>query len=268
MTDFLLYLAAGAAAGALAGLFGVGGGLIIVSILMYLFSALHFSEQIIMHLALGTSFATILLTSLSSARAHNLKGNVIWSIVYRLALPVMAGTLAGSFLASRLDVFWLKGVFAIFVLLVATQLILNMAPNPHRQLHGKTGLSIVGAIIGFVSSLVGIGGGTMTVPYLVYCNANIRQAIGTSAATGFPIALAGTVGYIFTGLQAGGLPQWSVGFVYVPAFAGITLASILAAPWGAALAHRLPMPALKRLFALLLYFVALNMLREILVTVS
>lgn len=265
--DFLVYFAVGLVSGTLAGLFGVGGGLIIVSILVYLFEAFHFAERLVMHLALGTSFAVILLTSVSSARAHHLRSNIDWKTVGILAFPVMAGAFSGSLLAAHLNITWLKTVFAIFVMLVATQLAVGMTiSGPKKQLHGRVGSALAGVMIGFISSLVGIGGGTLTVPYLVHCNINIRRAVGTSAAVGFPVALAGMAGYIVTGLNISSLPEWSVGFIYLPAFAGIALASILAAPFGAALAHYLPMHILKRLFALLLYFVALNMLKGILVT--
>ncbi|HEY8117693.1 MAG TPA: sulfite exporter TauE/SafE family protein [Methylophilaceae bacterium] len=258
--EFLLYLAAGAAAGILSGLFGVGGGLIIVSILTLAFSALGFAEANIMHLALGTSLATIVLTSISSARAHHRLGNVNWQVVQQITPGIIIGTLLGAILAAHLNSLWLKGVFAVFVFGVATQLLLNIKPAPHRNLPRPLLVSLMGAIIGVVSSLVGIGGGTLSVPFLIHCNTDTRHAIGTSAAIGLPIAVAGTVGYIYTGVGVGQLPPLSLGFVYLPAFAGIAITSMATAPFGAALAQRLPVPTLKRLFALLLYIVGAKML--------
>lgn len=254
-SEFLLYLVAGAFAGLLSGLFGVGGGIVIVPILAFLFIGLHFPETHLMHLALGTSLATIVLTSISSARAHHRKGNVNWPVVRQIAPAVIIGTLLGTLVAAQLHSIWLKLVFALFILVVATQLLLDFTPSSHRQLPGRMGISVIGALIGVVSSLVGIGGGTLSVPFLIYCNSDARSAIGTSAAIGLPIATAGTLGYVLTGLSSPHLPELSLGFIYLPAFAGIALASIFTAPLGATLAQRLPIHTLKRLFALLLYIV-------------
>lgn len=259
-SEFLLYLVAGAFAGLLSGLFGVGGGIVIVPILTFLFIAQHFPEPHIMHLALGTSLATIVLTSISSTRAHHRKGNVNWTVVRQFAPAVIIGTLLGTLVAAQLHSIWLKLVFALYILVVATQLLLDFTPNPHRQLPGRTGISSIGALIGVVSSLVGIGGGTLSVPYLIYCNTDMRRAIGTAAAIGLPIATAGALGYVLTGLGIQHLPEWNLGFVYLPAFAGVACASIFTAPLGATLAQRLPARTLKRMFALLLYIVGIKML--------
>lgn len=245
--EILLYLLTGAVTGVLSGLFGIGGGIVIVGMLAYLFTQMGFPEAHIMHMALGTSLATIMLTSISSARAHHHKGNVAWPIVRQLALPIVAGTLLGSVLAAQLHSNWLKLIFAIFLLAVATQLLLNLKPHPHRQLPVPWLNSLVGGFIGVISSLVGIGGGTVSVPYLVYCNIDLRRAIGTSSALGLPIAVAGAIGYAANGLGLN-LPPYSLGFIYLPAFAGIAVASVATAPLGARLAHRLPTDVLRRLF--------------------
>jgi len=262
-TEFLLYIAAGAFAGLLSGVFGVGGGIVLVPILSFLFMGLHFPETHLMHMVLGTSLATIILTSISSARAHRLKNNVNSTLVIKMAPSVIVGTLLGTLLASQLHSVWLKIVIAAFELCIATQLMLNLNPSPYRSLPGSIVLGLVGGLIGVASSLIGIGGGTLIVPYLIYCNLDPRQTIGTSAAIGLPIAVTGTLGYIFTGLTTQfvhPLPQPSLGFVYLPAFIGIAIASVLTAPVGAALAQRLPILVLKRLFALLLYIVSIKMI--------
>ena len=217
-----------------------------------------------MHLALGTSLATIGLTSISSALAHHRLGNVNWLVVRQITPGIIIGTLLGALLAAHLNSHLLKAVFAVFVLAVATQLLLNIKPSPHRNLPGNLGISLTGTGIGVVSSLVGIAGGTLSVPFLLYCNTDTRHAIGTSAAIGLPIAVAATSAYIFTGLGVEQLPPLSLGFIYLPAFAGIAFASILSAPWGVALAQRLPVATLKRLFTLLLFIIGIRMLWEVL----
>ena len=262
--EFVLFLLTGAFAGILSGLLGVGGGMVIVPILLLLLGQHHFPPAQLMHVALGTSLATIILTSLASARAHHGHGNVNWQVVRRITPGIIAGTLFGAWLAARMHANSLKIVFVIFVFYVGTQLLLDFCPPPSRTLPGKAKLSAAGGLIGMISSLVGIGGGTMTVPFLVCCKCHMREAVGTSSAVGFPIAVAGTIGYIAAGMQVAGLPPYSLGFVYLPAVAGITMASMLTAPIGAKMAQTLPVPLLKKLFALLLYGLGLKMLLGIL----
>jgi len=254
-----LYLAGGALAGVLAGMLGVGGGLVIVPILTFIFTAHHFPSQHVLHLALGTSLSTILFTSVSSARAHHRRGAVNWQTVRRVAPGIAIGCLAGAWLAAHLQTGPLKILFVAFEFYVGTQMLLEFAPNPVRTLPGRFGMAGVGAIIGGVSSLVGIGGGTLSVPFMVFCNRNMQEAVGTSAAIGFPIALFGTLGFVLAGQGVETLPSQAVGFIYLPALAGLVLASMLTAPLGARLAHRLPVPVLKKLFAVLLYGLGLKM---------
>lgn len=260
MEFWLLYLAVGVVAGFLAGLLGVGGGLIIVPALAFIFAAQHFPQDYILHLALGTSLASILFTSVSSLRAHHAHGAVNWSIVRGIAPGIVAGTLLGTLVAAHLSTGFLKIFFVLFVYYVATQMLLNIKPKPSRQLPGHIGMFAAGGVIGSVSSLVGIGGGTLSVPFMTWCNVKLHQAIGTSAAIGFPIAAAGAVGYILTGLPAKMLPEYSLGFLYLPALAGLVVASVLTAPFGARLAHRLPVTRLKKIFAWLLYAIGTRML--------
>lgn len=258
--ELLIFILAGALAGTLSGLFGVGGGLIIVPIFSMAFTSLAFPEQHVMHMALGTSLASIIFTSLASMAAHHNKLNVDWNIVRTLALAVMLGTFFGSFVVAGLPTASLKLIFAIFISAVATQLILNLIPNPHRKLPGLLGTNAIGILIGIISSLVGIGGGTLAVPFLIYCNIAIRKAIGTSAALGLPISLSGCFGFVLSGWTTPNLPAYSLGYVYMPAVICVALISIITAPWGVRLAHNISTLYLTRAFAVLLYAIGLRML--------
>jgi uncharacterized membrane protein YfcA len=261
---WLLYLATGALAGFLAGLLGVGGGLVIVPVLALIFAAQHFPSGQIMHLALGTSLASIMFTSVSSLRAHHAHGAVDWQVVRGITPGIIVGTLAGTVVAAQLSSAFLKVFFVVFLYYVATQMMMNIKPKPSRELPGMMGMFGAGGVIGAVSSLVGIGGGTLSVPFMTWCNVRLHQAIGTSAAIGFPIAAAGAAGYIANGWALETLPAYSLGFVYLPALAGLVAASVPAAPLGARLAHRLPVARLKKFFALLLYMLGTRMLLSLL----
>jgi len=259
MTAWLLYIALGAFAGVLAGLLGVGGGLVIVPMLSFIFVAQGLPAEHILHLALGTSLASIMFTSISSLRAHHGRGAVNWLVVRRITPGIMLGTFFGSWVAAQLSTGFLKIFFVIFLFYVAIQMLLNIKPKPHRQLPGSVAMTAVGGLIGGVSSLVGIGGGSMSVPFMIWCNAAMHTAVGTSAAIGFPIALAGAAGYLVNGLAVA-LPSQTVGFIYLPALLGVAGASILTAPLGARLAHSLPIDKLKKVFALLLLVMGTKML--------
>lgn len=260
MLEWAAYLALGLFAGFVAGLLGVGGGLIIVPVLTFIFAAQHFPDQYVIHLALGTSLASIIFTSISSLRAHHAHGAVNWKIWREVTPGIVSGTLLGSVLAAYLSAYFLKAFFAGFVFYAGTQMLLDIKPKPSRELPGLPGMFAAGNVIGAVSSLVGIGGGTLSVPFMTWCNIKLHQAIGTSAAIGLPIAVAGAVGYIANGLNVSGLPPHSLGFVYLPALAAIVAASVLTAPLGAKAAHRLPVAKLKRIFAILLYTLGIRML--------
>lgn len=260
MTYILLYLAVGALAGVLAGLLGVGGGLVIVPMLTFIFTSQHMPGPFILHLALGTSLASIMFTSISSLRAHHSRGAVNWQVFRRITPGILAGTLAGSWVAAQLSTGFLKGFFVFFLYYVAIQMLLNVKPKPARQLPGAGGMFGIGGFIGGVSSLVGIGGGSMSVPFLVWCNVSLHNAIGTSAAIGFPIAIAGAVGYVANGLAVPTLPSHSLGFVYLPALLGVAGVSVVTAPLGARLAHDMPVQQLKKVFAFLLIAMGTKML--------
>lgn len=260
METLLLYLATGAVAGVLAGLLGVGGGLIIVPALAFIFATQGVPDAIAMHMALGTSLATIVMTSTSSVRAHHKRGAVLWQVVWRLTPGIVVGTLMGAMLADMLSSGTLKHIFGIFALLVALQMGLGAKPAPHRRLPGRSGMGLAGWIIGGVSAIVGIGGGSLTVPFLTWCRVGIHNAVATSSACGLPIALAGSLGFIITGWNETALPAYSSGYIYWPAMAGIATASVLFAPLGAKFAHALPADILKKFFAIFLALLGTRML--------
>lgn len=260
LSTLLFYLTLGLFAGVMAGLLGVGGGLIIVPTLAWIFHHQQVDDAIVMHLAIGTSLATIVVTSISSVRAHHRRGAVLWPIFWRLTPGIVVGAWLGAAIADALPSAVLSKVFAVFVLTVAAQMGFGAKPAPHRELPGTAGMLTAGGVIGAVSAIVGIGGGSLTVPFLTWCNIAIRQAVATSSACGLPIALAGALGFVVTGLNAAGRPDWSLGYVYGPALVGITLTSMLSAPLGAKLAHTLPTEMLKKVFAAFLTLVGVKML--------
>ncbi len=261
---WLAYPLLGVFAGFVAGLFGVGGGLTIVPLLFMIFTAQAFPVEHSMHLALGTSMATIVFTSIASMRAHHGHGAVRWDIVKSFAPGLVIGTLSGSFIATWVPTRPLAMVFTAIVYYASLQMILDFKPKPHSQLPGTVGMVVAGTVIGVVSSLVAAGGGFLSIPFMVYCNVVIHHAVGTSAALGFPIAVAGTVGYIVSGLKTPGLPEYSLGYVYLPAFIGVVAISFLMAPVGARLAHKLPVKQLKRAFGGFLALLASKMLHGLL----
>ncbi|MCB1189885.1 MAG: sulfite exporter TauE/SafE family protein [Leptospiraceae bacterium] len=250
----------GSIVGLLAGMFGVGGGVIIVPFLTMTFTSLNFSPEIISHLALGTSMGSILFTSVSSFTAHHRHGSVYWDAVFKIVLGILIGTFMGSFVVSMLSTLYLQIIFIVFEFYIATYILLDIKASPSRSLPGRVGMSIAGYLIGFISSLVGIGGGILSTTFLTWCNVNIQKAIGTSAAIGFPIALAGSLGYIINGWGIAQLPEYSLGFVYLPALGGLIITGMLFAPVGANIANKLPVKKLRKLFALFLYVIGFKML--------
>jgi len=255
--EILAYLITGAIAGLLAGLLGIGGGLVIVPALAVLFRQQGFAGDTLMHFAIGTSLATIVVTSISSLLAHQRRGSVHWHAVRSLTPGIVLGALGGAWLARQISSPELGVVFGVFEVLVAGQLLAGRQPAPHRVLPGSAGLGAAGTVIGAVSALLGIGGGTLTVPYLLWNRIDIRTAVGTAAACGLPIAAAGAVGFALGGAGAGEL---STGFIYWPAAVGIVATSVLLAPPGARLAHHLPRPVLQRIFALVLLVIGARMI--------
>lgn len=261
MEWWLAYLLLGAMVGFFAGLLGIGGGLIMVPVLTFIFSAQHFPVDRILHLALGTTMAAIIFTSISSLRTHHAHSAVNWQIVRHLTPGIVIGTLGGATLAGALSSQFLSMIFVVFIFYAATQMLLRIPPQPSRQLPGRVGMFAAGNVIGAISSLVAIGGGLLTVPFLSVCNVRLQQAIGTAAAVGFPIALAGATGYITNGMaQSQALPEYSLGYVYLPALGWIVLASMLTAPLGARTTHTVQTDTLRRIFVTLLYLLGIKML--------
>jgi uncharacterized membrane protein YfcA len=252
----------GGLAGVMAGLLGIGGGALIVPVLVIVFEGQGVNPQVIMQSALGTSLATIVFTAISSTLAHHRRGAVNWEIFRGIAPGIVIGTFAGAFVADLMTTRALKILFIIFMFAIAAQFARGTtATAAHaRGLPGRPGMGLAGLVIGVASALFGIGGGSLSVPFMTWCRVPVKQAVATAAAIGLPIAVAGATGYLVAGLDAPGLPPWSVGYIVLPAFAGIVVASTLAAPLGARLAHRLSDVTLRRIFALFVTILGLRML--------
>ena len=257
------YLAIGLAVGFLAGLFGIGGGMIMVPMLVFVFTAKEFPAEHMMHLSLATSMATIVFTSLSSVRAHHRHEAVDWAVARAMAPGIVAGALAATLVAGFVPTRPLAIFYTGFMFYAATQTFFDVKPKGSRQLPGPAGLFVAGTAVGGFSSVLAAGGAFLSIPFLAWCNVPLKRAIGTAAANGFPIAVAGTAGYVLNGLRVEGLPQGSLGYVYLPALALIVAASMPVAPLGARLAHRLPVKRLRIVFALLLLGLALRMLANL-----
>jgi len=256
------YLALGAFIGFFSGLLGIGGGSAMVPVLALIYSAKGFAPGHVVHLALGTAIATILFTSASSVRSHHQRKAVNWGAMLSMMPGIMAGTFGGALLAGQLDARVLTVAFTLLIYFMATQMLLDHNPAAVSGLPGPARLSAAGGGIGFLASLTGTAGASLTVPYLVKRGLGVHEAIGTAAAAGWPLALAGTLGYTAAGAGQPGLPDWSVGYVYLPALAWIVVASMALAPVGARVAHRTPGRTLKRVFAVVLYLLATNMLLQ------
>lgn len=252
----------GSCTGFLAGLLGIGGGMILTPFLTMLLPYAGIPDDHIVHLAIATSLATIMFTSMSSVRAHNKRGAVLWSIVWGVAPGILVGALGGAKIASLLPTFWITMVFVCFVGFSAFKMFMNSKPSPSREMPGKLGQFGAGTAIGVVSALVGAGGGFISVPFMLWCNVQMKNAVGTSAALGFPIAAAGTIGYIVTGLGVTGLPGFpeTIGYIHLPALLCVAVASVCTAPLGAKVAHSINTKPLKKIFACNLLVLASYML--------
>jgi uncharacterized membrane protein YfcA len=246
----------GLCTGFLAGLLGIGGGMLMVPFVTIILTSKGYPSEYTVKMAVATSLATICFTSLSSVRAHQRRGAVLWPIVRLLAPGILLGSLLGAHLAVALPGKALGILFAIFVAFSATQMFADRKPKPTRTLPGRLGTFGMGGVIGMLSALVGAGGAFVSVPFMTWCNVKIHDAVGTSAALGFPIALAGTVGYIWAGRNLPAMPAGSVGYLYVPGLVVISLASMAMAPLGARTAHSMDIRPLKKAFAVVLYILA------------
>jgi uncharacterized membrane protein YfcA len=258
----------GLCAGFLAGLLGIGGGMVMVPFMTIILTNRGVAPELTVKMAIATSMATIVFTSISSVRAHHKRGAVRWDLVKKLAPGIILGSMLGS-----LGVFaLLKGsslaiFFAVFVGFSATQMFLDKKPPPSREIPGTAGLLGAGSVIGFVSGLVGAGGGFISVPFMTRVNVPIHNAVATSAALGFPIALANASGYVLSGVSLAHLPPFSLGYIWLPALLVIASCSVMTAPLGAKAAHKLPVKRLKRIFASILYLLAVYMLYKGLATI-
>ena len=256
----LAFLVTGAVSGLLAGLLGIGGGAIIVPSLMLLFAGMHAGDEWIPHQAVATSLATVIATGAAAAWAHHRRGAVRWDLLMSLVPGLLFGAWLGAFVGGWLPDLWLKRLFGLFLLFSSFKLLSQPSPKPAQAPPSALGLAGPATVFGALSALLGIGGGILIVPYLARQGIALRHAVGTSSACGVPMAMAGTLGFVLTGWGRAGLPAHSIGFVYWPAALAIIAASMPMATIGARLAHRLPTPMLKRVFALLLLLVGLRLL--------
>ena len=256
----VFYALAGIFAGLIGGMIGLSGGVIIVPVLHFLFIQQGFPLEILMQLAVTTSLATIIVTSSSATYVHHKKGAVLWPAVNRLAPGLLIGACLGAVLADYVSSTVLRTIFGVFEILVGIQIWLDFKPKAHSALPGTPGLVGSGAGIGLLSTLMGIGGGTLTVPFLLWCNVNMRNAVAVSSACGFPIAVAATIALIIVGWDEQVVPAHSLGYLYWPAALIISAMTVFSAPLGARLAHFLPIVTLKRVFAVVLVIVGIRML--------
>ena len=255
----LALLAMGCVGGFAAGLLGIGGGMILVPFITMVLTARQVPDELVVHMAIATSLGTIMFTSLSSVRAHHQHGAVVWRIVALLAPGILVGSTIGPWIGKQMDTATLSVFFGVFVTFSATQMLINKKPAAARDLPKAPGMFAAGGVIGVLAGLVGAGGGFVSVPFMTWCGVRIHQAVATSAALGFPIALAGTLANIAYGWGEPGLPAYSLGFIYVPALLIIVAASVVMAPIGARTAHRMPVRQLQRVFAVILYSLAAYM---------
>ena len=261
MMEWLGFGLAGIAAGLVAGLFGIGGGLIIVPILIMVFSWQSMSPDVAIHVAIGTSLMTITITSLSSMRAHHRYGTIRWSLVGRLTPGLVVGSLSGALIAASLSSEILRTIFALFALLMAIRMWLPPPYAVSPRLLTSPFMGGFSLITGVISAMVGIGGGTLVVPYLVMAGQEMQKAVGTAAACGFPIAVSGVIGFVWMGSQVAAVDtEWQSGFIHWPAFLGIISTSVFTAPLGARLASALPDKRLSQMFSLVLLVVGLLLL--------
>lgn len=263
MTLFLICALIGVFAGLLGGALGLGGGVVIVPPLIYLYHAMGIDPQVVAQLAVGTSLCTIIVTSISSVHTHHRVGFVRWPVAFRLGVGIVVGALIGAVIADRLSGPMLTRLFGVFAVLVALQMLLSgrrKQQQGEERVPGSAGLAGAGGVIGTISSLFGIGGGSLTVPFLSWCRLPMQNAVAISAACGLPIALAGTLGFMATGWGKPELPEWALGYVYFPAALAIVVTSFPMARVGARLSHRLPSATLKRIFAVVLIVIGTELM--------
>ncbi|WP_439134608.1 sulfite exporter TauE/SafE family protein [Pseudomaricurvus sp.] len=259
LTTLIVFAVVGVAAGLIAGLFGLGGGVVMVPAMIYTFGVLAFPQEVTVHLAVGTSLACIVVTASVASWTHWQKGAVDVSLLKPLVPGVIVGAWLGGMVAAQLAGHALKLAFAVFLIFVAITMLKAVSAEGGKS-PGRVKLGLAAVVIGGFSSLFGVGGGSMTVPYLRFCGVAMARAVATSAALGLPIALSGAISYMVQGWNQADLPPWSLGYVYLPAFLGLVVCSAPASRLGAKLAHRLPSERLQKAFAVVLLLVAAQLL--------
>jgi len=263
LSDIAVLLLCGSISGFLAGLLGIGGGMILVPFMILVFNHLNFEPDLIVHMAIASGMATTVFTSLSAIWAHHKNSSIDWGLVRSLSPGLVMGSLiGGSEIFEALDTSWLSLFFAVFIVYTSIQMIINKKPKPGRDLPGSLGLFSFGAFAGTLSSLLGAGGAFVNVPFMLWCNVKPHIAMASSSGLGFPIAIAATIGYMYGSWSHPNLPPGSLGFVYVPAVACIVVVSIFTAPWGAKMAGKLNVAQLKRIFGVMLFIIAAFMFNE------
>ena len=261
MIEYSIFILLGVFSGLIAGLLGIGGGLIVVPMLLFIFPLIGLPDNgHMVHLAIGTSLATIVFSSIASVHTHNRHGGVQWPLFLKISPGVVIGSILGASIAHYLPGDILKKVFGVIEILIALQMGLGKQPSPHRNLPGTVPLSFLGLSVGSIASIMGMGGGALTTPFFLWCNVAARSAIATSAAIGLPSSLAGAAGYIVTGWGEAGLPAWSFGYIYLPALISIVIPGLFFARIGANLTQKLPAKTLKRIFSIVLVILGINML--------
>ncbi|MDG2091785.1 MAG: sulfite exporter TauE/SafE family protein [SAR86 cluster bacterium] len=258
LVELLAYLLVGSFAGILAGMFGVGGGIIIVPVLVFVFSFLGFEDSYLVHIAIGTSLATIFFTGISSTRSHYLKGSIDAKAFFPIAIGISFGAILGAFIASSLNGDILRKIIGIFAFLIAIQMMFNQNRNIKKSTNQIVSM-LTGVGIGSASSVLGIGGGSFTVPFFKYNGIDMKTAIGTAAACGIPIAFFGSLSFITIGLNEEGLPPLALGFIYMPAMFLISLVSVFTASIGAGMAHAISDKILTILFSTLMIIISTYM---------
>jgi uncharacterized membrane protein YfcA len=259
-----VYLLIGAVIGFMSGLLGIGGGMVLVPIMLYVFGLqgpeAGFPPDHLMHMALATAMATIPFTTASSVRAHHARGGIGWNIVTGMLPGLALGAVLATVVAGKVPGRPLAIFFAAFILYAATSMFFDLKPKGTRELPGWLGLGFVGTVVSFLSTFLAAGAAFLTIPFMAWCNVPLKRAVGTAAAIGFPLGLVASLGYVYAGLQAGPLPRYSLGFIYLPALALIVAPSMLTAPLGARLSHRMPVKQLRMIFAFTLYVIAGRMI--------
>lgn len=258
----LVYGGTGCIVGLIAGVLGIGGGMIIVPALLYIFQhTQQVPETMVMHFAAGTSLTIMIFTAQASVRAHVRRGGVLWSAFYKLRTGIIVGAILGAILADRLPTHWLKIILGIFLLLIALEMIFN--PNvPHRDDFPAPWINrLVSTLIGFKSGLLGIGGGALIIPYLTYSGVERRQTVAVSAMCTLVVGIIGAIAFMITGSLEGGMPAYATGYVYWPAVFWVAIPSMLVAPVGARLTYSLPVRHLKYGFIVVLLIAAFQLLR-------